>query len=102
MCVQRCFRGFSEPIARTKAWKTKVTDIFRDVEPVSPEQRAHGWPGHGFFFLGWGRVGMWQERCQELYGALIIVDLGCPKEFDCFPNNQRKRKRGNLKIHKSS
>ena len=45
---------------------------------------------------------MWQERCQELYGALIIVDLGCPKEFDCFPNNQRKRKRGNLKIHKSS
>ena len=69
-----CFQGISEPIARTKAWKTEVIDLFRDVESVSPEQRAHSWPGGG----------MRQERCQELDGALIIVDVGCPKELIVF------------------
>lgn len=70
-----------------------------DVESVSPEQRAHSWPGCGVFL---GEGGTWQERCQELDGALSTVDVGCPKESDCFPNNQRKWKRENLKIHKSS
>ena len=41
---------------------------------MSPEQRAHSRPGGG----------MWQERCQELDGALIIVDVGCPKELIVF------------------
>lgn len=60
----------------------KPRDAFRDMEFALLGQRAHGWPMG--VFGGWRS--MWQKKCQELDGTLIMMGLGCRKEFDCFPH----------------